>query len=420
MAMNKLLTALIIVFTLLITSDFANAQDKNDWKFNGHFQLRTELDGRDFNDLTHPVSFSSLRTRLGVQKQVNDDLLFNVQLSDSRILGGTQNTLAQAGNLDLHQAYVKLKDPFGIPINLQAGRFEMSYGTQRFIGAVGWHYVGRSFDGARASFKAYFDIDVFATTHSEFVGYIGNPKPDDYAANYGNSEIRYSMYGFWAQKQVCEYQKIDLFAFNDRDRGADLNRYTLGLNHFGTFGKLSTIVEAGYQMGTMGNTDIAAYLVSAQAKYNLGVLSAGAGFDMLSGNDPEEESYNAFLTNYGTNHKFYGFMDYFINIPGNTGNMGLNDAYVMLNYNPKDSKFKFGANFHLFMTNQSNAADENALGNELDLTIKYMFTKGTAIVWGGSIFMPGDLMKNKPGTEGFSFGEDNAFWTYIMISTSIN
>ncbi|MCK5742422.1 MAG: alginate export family protein [Chlorobi bacterium] len=419
--MNKFLTVLIIGLMTITTYNSANAEDAvaNDWKFNGHFQLRTELDGRDFNDLTHPVSFSSLRTRLGVQKQVNDDLFFNVQLSDSRILGGVQNTLASSNNLDLHQAYVKLKDPLGLPISLQAGRFEMSYGTQRFIGAVGWHYVGRSFDGARVSFKAYFDIDVFATTHSEFVGYIGNPNPDAYAANYGNSENRYSMYGFWAQKQICDHQKIDLFAFNDRNRAAELDRYTLGFNHFGTFGDLKTIVEAGYQTGTLGETDIAAYLASVQAKYKIGIFSIGAGFDMLSGNDTEDEANNAFLTNYGTNHKFYGFMDYFINVPGNTANMGLNDAYLMLNYNPKDCKFKFGANFHLFTTNQANSADETALGNELDLTIKYMFTKGTAIVWGGSVFMPGDLMMNKPG-ESFSFGEDNAFWTYIMISTSIN
>ncbi|MDA3843126.1 MAG: alginate export family protein [Candidatus Kapabacteria bacterium] len=418
--MKKMLTVLIIVFSTIIISNSAKAEEANDWKFNGNLQLRTELDGRDFNDLTHPVSFSSLRTRLGVQKQVNDDLFFNVQISDSRILGGVQNTLASSNNLDLHQAYVKLKDPFGIPMSIQAGRFEMSYGTQRFIGAVGWHYVGRSFDGARVSFKAYFDIDVFATTHSEFVGYIGNPKPDAYATNYGNSENRYSMYGFWAQKQICEYQKIDLFAFNDRNRAAEINRYTFGINHFGTFGDLSTIVEAGYQTGTIVETDIAAYLASVQAKYKIGTFSVGAGFDMLSGNDTEEaDTYNAFLTNYGTNHKFYGFMDYFIHVPNNTGDMGLNDMYLMLNYNPKDCKFKFGANFHLFATNQSDLADENALGNELDLTIKYMFTKGTTIVWGGSVFMPGDLMKNKPG-EYFSFGEDNAFWTYIMISASIN
>ena len=42
---------------------------------------------------------------------------------------------------------------FKIPLDLQLGRFEYNLNNQRLIGAVGWHYVGRSFDGAHLAVK---------------------------------------------------------------------------------------------------------------------------------------------------------------------------------------------------------------------------------------------------------------------------
>ena len=49
--------------------------------------------------------------------------------------------------LILHQAYFSVNKLFDLPLNLKLGRMELSYGPQRLIGAVGWHNVGRSFDG---------------------------------------------------------------------------------------------------------------------------------------------------------------------------------------------------------------------------------------------------------------------------------
>jgi len=114
-------------------------------------------------------------------------------------------------------------------------------------------------------------------------------------------------------------------------------------------------------------------------------------------------------------------MDYFINVPGNTMGLGLNDFYLMSFYKPKDSKWGFSAILHNFMSNQSanilvgeNTSEENIFGQEIDLTVKYAFIKGTTLVWGGSLFFPGNLMKYM-----FQPREDMAYWTYVMLTANL-
>ncbi len=144
----KKLFFLIISFILISTLGFS--QDLgNGWALSGQVQLRSELDGRDFSNTTHPLTFTSMRTRLGINKNIEDKISFFIQISDSRVFGQEPNSLVSISNLDLHQGYVKLNNLFDWNWSLQAGRFEVSYGTERFFGAVGWHFVGRSFDGVR-------------------------------------------------------------------------------------------------------------------------------------------------------------------------------------------------------------------------------------------------------------------------------
>lgn len=77
----KLFGTLIIVFAIFFV--LAYAQD-DDWKIMGHLQPRSELDGRDFSNATHPLTFASMRTRLGVGKSIGR-LAFFVQAQDSRV-----------------------------------------------------------------------------------------------------------------------------------------------------------------------------------------------------------------------------------------------------------------------------------------------------------------------------------------------
>ncbi len=96
---------LIIAVFAFLGSAFA--QELEGWKLNGQVQLRSEVDGRDFSNETHPLTFASLRTRLGVEKIFDKKLQFFVQFQDSRVFGEEGNPNTDLTNVDMHQGFVK-------------------------------------------------------------------------------------------------------------------------------------------------------------------------------------------------------------------------------------------------------------------------------------------------------------------------
>jgi len=200
-----------IISIIIFTSIISFAQNENDdWKFSGQIQLRSEIDGRDFRNKTYPLTFASLRTRVSVEKTFMDKVNFFVQIQDSRIFGEEGNTLAAIDNIDLHQGYVTLKKLFDWDMDVQAGRFEVAYGTERFFGAVGWHYIGRAWDGVRFKFYPGFKLDLFALTHTESVGYIANATPGIYPFPQQPTPS-YSLYGVWESMNINPMHQLDVF-----------------------------------------------------------------------------------------------------------------------------------------------------------------------------------------------------------------
>ncbi|AFH48574.1 Hypothetical protein IALB_0862 [Ignavibacterium album JCM 16511] len=411
---------IILLFTifLLTHSHLTFSQEIDGWKLNGQVQLRSEVDGRDFSNSTHPLTFTSLRTRLGVEKTFSGKVNFFVQFQDSRVFGEEGSPTTYTANVDLYQGYLKLIKPFDLDFNVQAGRFAMIYGTERFFGASNWSYFGRSFDGVRFSIMPEsWDLDLFALTLNESVSFINNPLPSIYP--YPQVETpSHSIYGFYKKNKISDKSKFDLTGFYEIDRREvrpDTNNievFTFGGTYWGNYGDFSTVFEAGYQLGSRGARDVSAYMISLSGNYNTGVSTFGLGVDILSGTDPTKtDKSNTYLPSYGTNHKFYGYMDYF---PSNTFGLGVSDFYLKTSFSPVDSKFSLSADVHHFMSNQKSAADQNTFGQEIDLTIIYKFAQGTNITWGGSVFLPGDLMKTL-----YSPREDAAFWTYLMITANL-
>lgn len=417
-------------FIILTAGVFAGEknQGKNsnpqgdDLKISAAIQLRSELDGRDFSNKTHALTFASLRTRLGIEKSFNGKVKIFGQLQDSRVFGEEGNTLAATDNVDLHQGYVLLIEPFDLPVQVQAGRFEVIYGTERFFGAVGWHYVGRSWDGVRFSLTKGTDLELFALTHTETNGYIGNASTTAYPLP-ENPTPSYSVYGLWETLRIADDSKLDLFGYYQLNRAKAfgenlLSMFTLGTSYFGNYGAFSTIFEGAYQFGKAVNTDIAAYLLSLSGSYAFNSFKLGLGTDILSGTDAGSSKINTFNPAFGTNHKFYGYMDYFINIPVNTFGLGLNDFYFTAAYQPKESKLGGSLVVHHFGASKEAVDIGSSFGQEVDLTISYKFIEKTTINWGASLFFPGDLMKAAFSTPTVQ-REDPAFWSYVMISAAL-
>jgi len=421
--MKKIL--LIIVFTVFFSNNFA--QELDGWKIKSQIQLRSEVDGRDFSNSTHPLTFASLRTRLGIEKTINKKIQLMVQFQDSRVFGEEGNPNTDLKNIDMHQGFVKLVKPLDWDFNVQAGRFEVVYGTERFFGASNWSYIGRSYDGLRLSIlPECWDLDVFVLTLNEEVNYIGGPSSILYP--YPQEETpSHSIYGFYKKNKISDASKFDIVGYyeiNREDVAPDTNRlnvFTIGGTYWGNYGDFSTTFEAAYQLGGRFGVDVGAYLLSLQGAYKVNIFSFGLGADLLSGNDPStRDKHEGYQATYGTGHKFFGYMDYF---PSNASGLGINDFYFRFTANPKESDFSFAVDLHHFMTNQSVVVtsltdpvgtEENMLGQELDLTVKYNFVENTSVTWGGSLFFPGELMKLF-----YAPREDAAFWTYVMITANL-
>ena len=396
-----------------------------DWTFAAEFQLRSDRDSRDFASATDAFGFTTLRTRAGIQRSINPNIHFFVQLQDARLLGTAPNSLANTANVDVHQAFLQIDSLFSLPLYVQAGRLTLSYGTERFVGATDWNFVGRSFDGARLALRqGGLTVDAFSTLLRESDPFVGIAVPGIAS---GAGDMRMS--GLWGEYTVEPGHKITAFSLLENDARIDnngnclLNRLTAGVNYGGDIGGLHLLFEAAYQTGEQSLEDrlldIAAYVASLRLAYDFGDIAAFAQLDLLSGaaqnTDGPADEIGTIALPYGTNHKFYGYMDYFIDIPVNTAGRGLNDALLGLVWRPDDGDFSATLHAHHMTANRSAAEQAETYGQELDVILTYGLAAKTKLSLGGSVFVAGDLMERL-----FDVADpDPSLWAYLMLTAQI-
>ena len=90
----KSIYSLIIILFLSSFNVFGQKDLGNGWEILGQVRLRSELDGRDFSNSTHPVTFASSRIRLGVEKTFEKKITIFLQIQDSRVFGSETSTLS--------------------------------------------------------------------------------------------------------------------------------------------------------------------------------------------------------------------------------------------------------------------------------------------------------------------------------------
>jgi len=415
-----------IAIILLLVAVFLPAQESKDktWNLSLDYQLRSELDGRDFYNATYPALVTTMRTRIGVQYNFSDKMFLFSQFQDSRYWGQGGSTSAYLDNVDMHQAYIQFSDVFAMPLSVRAGRFKYSYGTERLFGNSDWGYTGRAYDGLLLSYRSSWSFDVLMSSVNEVENYVGNATAASYSypAKRDSSSMMASLI-LWGK--VNEQNSLSFIALYESDRrvgtGTEsiLSKYSLNVNHDLKMDKFATQVEFIYQGGKKAGKDISAYLLSVEAKYFMGKATLNPGIDFISGTEPTElTKNNSYESAFGTGHKFHGFMDYFTSLPANTGNLGLMDIFVGYDLKPDMSNFSYAAKVHNFNSAVKSAAGESAFGQEIDLTVTYGVQKGVNLIWGGSVFFPGELMKTRFSKAG-NTSLDPAFWSYVMIKAKI-
>lgn len=390
--------------------------DKVDISLSGEVRVRTEFDDRTSDtDADHATL---LRTRLAALAKPSGEVSLFVQLSDSRAFGEESNTLtdASADRLDLHQAWLAwMPRP---DVTLTVGRQELAFADERLVGTVGWANVTRAFDGIRLNLRAgAWTLDGFAANLDEQAALLAtglNPRVNE-------DEDDRALYGLWAATD-----HVDLFALGDRnatdgpDR-TDIDRYTLGARgrkRFGPVALEATVAfQTGEQAGVSDRQDVEAYLASARADVMFARPQGGRlgmQIDILSGDrTPGDDTFGGFNTLYATNHKFYGFMDLFLNLPGQTGDLGLVDGIVRGSLS--SSGWTLRADLHRFWLAEDNPAGERAIGYELDLTASRTLSGGLGFQAGYSLFSPSEAGEVAP----IGLGGDTLHWAYVQLLARI-
>ena len=391
--------------TLLIGSPLAAQELEVGGEVRPRFEARDPVVGLPTAGET--LTFTSMRARASIRAALSDGVTAFVQLQDVRVWGTELSTVdPTADALDLHQGWIEIGDPAADDWALRIGRQEVSYGGQRLIGALNWAQQARSFDGLRLRMQPAqaFSVDAIAMT----IGNADRGGPRD--------ERLYGLYGNLARAGGIDgyvfFNTFDEAPSAANGEPAELtDQVTVGARWQSGAGVLNWRVEGAYQLGERLGDDVAAYLLAVRAGTRLGELaSVNLWYDRLSGDDdPTDDEIRVFDTLFATNHKFYGHMDFFLNIPVHTAGRGLQDLALKGTYDLEDD-VTLSADFHAFFLTATDGIESGHIGEELDLGMRWAYAPGVTVTGGLSYFVPADAW-----TDVLRRPDDDQVWGYLML-----
>ena len=354
------------------------------------------------------------RTRVGLLGKMGP-VAAQIVMQDVRAWGSEANTLSDfaADSFDMHEAFFELGSG---AIKLRGGRQEVNLDGQRLMGAVDWTQQGRSFDGLRLLLKSgIFGGNVFWSRQAD------GGRHDLFVFNPAFA------FGAVSLSVPLILQTNDFIKRGERGMGREARwtRFTGGAYVKGE-GDLSWRIESYLQAGQDNNLtekDILAFMIGARIGYKV-----ASGFaptlwvDFLSGDgDPSDETYSTFDTLFATNHKFYGFMDRFLAIPGHTRNGGLID--LALKNDAVVGPGKLHLALHEFIIPSDDRTQRSgALGLEVDLIYTVPITKNAALQAGmGLFFDQGDYKDEREAYELMTGAEQDTFhdWWYLQLDVKL-
>jgi hypothetical protein len=296
------------------------------WDIGVQFRMRSEAkdDGsfpnRDFGqNLDHSNDYFLFRTKVHLGWTPSKWITAYVEGRDAHDVSDSR-PVPENDRFDLHQAYVRLGDPEKFPLSLKAGRQELIYGDQHYIGNGDWSNAGRSFDSVKLRFQnSGFWLDAF----------VGRPVlPQDGRFNNANNYDWFSgLYG--STRRIASWQDTEVFilARNTGSRSiaaggcGPRDIYTVGTRMKSLPGKLRNwdySFEAAGQFGSilqngkrLEHRGYALNIAGGHKWKNVfGTPRLGFGYDFGSGDsNPTDDRNETFEMLFGTNHRFYGNMD---------------------------------------------------------------------------------------------------------------
>ncbi|MBM4341832.1 MAG: alginate export family protein [Deltaproteobacteria bacterium] len=381
-----------------------------DWKlsFDGQYKLRGQFDsGKNFvGDDIADREWLSHRARIGMAAAHTSGTKVVVRFQDVRVWGEETHASGQpvlsngALGMDIHEAYALV--PLGVQgLSLQLGKQEIILDQHRIVGNLDWTMRARRFDAARLRYaQDAWDVSGFAALITERDAVDG----DGHVPAGGAGDVYFGgVHGKYAVGKIAKVSLMSLARKNDTAvKTANELRLTEGLFAEGKVADVSFMAEFYQQLGHLGDKDISASMLGVRAAYSLpapGTPTVGLFFEDLSG---DGNAPNAFELNYGTNHRWYGEMDYFLAFGKDTLQRGLRDMGVTLSASPA-AGLSVGLDVHLFATHAlagdalkaaGDKQPETDLGKEVDVRLLWKFQKGASLHVLYGLFQPGEGMRS--------------------------
>lgn len=420
--MKKLI--LIFLFIFLNISFAEDLQNINGWKFSGEYLGRTELDGRDFSNITYMPIVTLMRARFGVEREITNKVSFKLQMQDSRLFGDNANGQNSSATY-LYQGYVILQDLIFNDLDLQIGRFEMDYSNGRIFSNDEWSPFGKSFDGVKIDYSLEnIHLSLFDLYTNNIRKYIVEVLPGNqpYPATSDNSS---NIYGLWYDQKISE-SSVNAYLIYELNRNQsngvnpDLNRYLIGGNFaFKITDNFKAFCEFNYQFGEKAGKKINAMQISADWNYKFDYFNLGVAEDISSGQNPTDATdYTIFENSTGTKHPFYGDMDYFYSAAG-MSNLGIMDTKIYVsNLNPENT-INYKIAYHHFDSQKKSIIDYTNFGDEIDATLFYKLNEASELQLGCGTFLPDDLMKYQYRIKPNLYRSDPGYWAYLQVNVKL-
>lgn len=372
----------------------------------GELRLRGEAERPVVVDTVD--AFTLLRARLGLEATLSQYAKVFLQVQDARTFGEEASPAdGSADRLDLHQGWLELARPVGtLSFSVRAGRQELGLGNERLLGPANWTNTGRAFDALTVGLGSKargWQLTALAATVDErgrrLAGSVPGPEREDQLllGSYWDTRILDAWLLF---ERAAEYR-----SFYGADRATAGARIELP-----AWRGLSAWAEGSYQFGNQVLSqpataqDISAYLLGGRiswARPTSPLRALGIGIDYLSGDErPGDADYHAFNVMYHTGHKWYGYLDLFLDPAGKTGDRGLVDGIASATVQLAPAA-PLAIDLHRFRTAAqrpptcpgplpcSSSEEARDLGWELDLTLPFSIGPNQRVQAGYSAYRNG-------------------------------
>lgn len=388
-----------------------------------NFRARSEYrDGARIllDDTRKPTYVSSQRTRLIAGYQ-QDRYEVRVAIQNARFWGQDEER-DNVANMNLAEGWLKYylnesKDKFAIKV----GRQHLVLDDGRIFGMRNWNDIAVSHDLAMLEYE-----------HDDWSFKIGGAYNND-GNKYQESAYDVSYYKYlallWGHRKLNDYVQLSVMTSVDGNEDEDdfeeiYPRATSGVyvkagNKESAFGVQAS---AYYQYGkSTAGLDQRAYMFSVIPTWQINEgLGAAVGINFFSGNDQTRSDAGtvnrSFNKLFGDGHRYYGYMDYFLNIESNSLGGGMQNLFVSLFFGIGE-RSKLEVSYHNFalggtlVDTSTSDTVEGQVGNEIDLQFKHTINDALSLTLSYATIFAQSSMEYLKGGDSDRYQQ----WANVML-----